>query len=309
MTSPLAARIRRAIGGFYDAMPLKRPLMSVLRPFGVPEPLYRHLHFRGAFSLRVPGAPTPLRIYHSGTEIENELFWEGLPGRREGTSMALWMLLAREASVVFDVGANVGTYALVAQALSPSAAVFAFEPLPELYDVLSMNCRLNGFPIVAEPMAVSDVDGQAPLFVPEGPAPSGASLMAPSGGTLPTRTVATCRLSTIVEKHRLQRIDLMKLDVEGAETAVLRGLGEGLQRFIPDMLVEILTAEAARDLEEILRPLRYVFFDVDDRGLARRVDRLARSSHWNYLVCRPETASRLLALGRLPVRGSHVVRD
>jgi precorrin-6B methylase 2 len=73
------------------------------------------------------------RLIHYGEEIENDFFWEGLPGRREKISMGLWMRLVPKAEVILDVGANSGVYSLVAAVMNPAARVYGFEPLTDLF--------------------------------------------------------------------------------------------------------------------------------------------------------------------------------
>ena len=55
-----------------------------------------------------------------------------------------WQHAAREASVIFDVGANVGIYSLAALAVQPDLAVHAFEPTPEIAARLRQTATLNG---------------------------------------------------------------------------------------------------------------------------------------------------------------------
>jgi hypothetical protein len=147
----------RAAGALYDMLPCKRPALSMIRPLHLPHSLYMHLHFMGEFE--VATAKRPFRIIHYGDEIENELFWEGLPGRRERVSMGLWVRLAQQARGIADIGANTGVYALVAAAMNANAQIYGFEPLQVLFDRFDRNCRLNGFDISRHRVALSDEAG------------------------------------------------------------------------------------------------------------------------------------------------------
>jgi FkbM family methyltransferase len=269
---------------------MKRQVLSLLRPLPLPPRVYQHLHFQGDFSIQV--GDRQLLMRHHGCQIENELFWEGLPGRRERVSMQLWMKLATRADVVFDVGANTGVYALVAKSVQPNAQVLAFEPVPSIAEKLRANCRMNAFDVEVQQVAISNEDGTGSLHLPPSEVPLAAS-MAESVKTWDRIDVATRRLDTVIRERRLDRLDLVKLDVEGWEPQALEGLGSYLATYRPDLLIEILSIEAARRVEDLLRGLEYVYLDIDEKNSPRRVDRLDKSSHWNYLVCRPESLAWL----------------
>jgi FkbM family methyltransferase len=143
--------------------------------------------------------------------------------------------------VFWDVGANIGYFTLVAAtALNHRGAIIAFEPGKNAYARLEENIALNPYRnIRAYPLAVSDREGQAVLHVAGDIADSSASLYPmgqPEGGQEVCRTVA---LDHFLEAEGLRPPDLMKLDVEGAELAVLQGARELLAAAHPLLLVEM----------------------------------------------------------------------
>ncbi|MDB5572455.1 MAG: FkbM family methyltransferase [Hyphomicrobiales bacterium] len=122
-----------------------------------------------------------------------------------------------------DVGANIGGYALfVAAHAGPRARVLAVEPQPEIFERLVYNIRQNPFATVkAIDCALADEDGEITLFLPRHN--RGESSMrivhAESDGTrirVPARTMLS-----VVEAEGYERIDALKLDVEGAEDLIL----------------------------------------------------------------------------------------
>jgi FkbM family methyltransferase len=270
---------RAFLGNVYDHLPLKAQLLPWLRPLRLPERVYRHLHFHGTITVRTAGKP--IRMQHVAEEIENELFWEGLPGRRERVSMSLWMRLAPAARCIVDVGANSGIYALVARALNPSAPILAFEPLVDLHARLVGNAALSGFEIDAPRLALSDRSGIAQMagWTIGGPGPA-------------TGEVPTARLDDLVAARDLPPPDLLKIDVEGHEPAVLRGMGD-LLHARPTLLLEVLTEPASEELAPLVQDLGYLVFDLDEVQPPRRVPRLCRSSKWNLLLCQSDVAARL----------------
>jgi FkbM family methyltransferase len=126
--------------------------------------------------------------------------------------------VVREGSVVFDIGANVGFYTLLASVLvGARGRVFAFEPVPRNLDYLKKHLQINGIKNVSViEVAVSDCDGVAQFD--EGPNHSMGRL-APVGG-LAVRTVS---LDEMMRRGELPPPDCIKIDIEGGEMLVLTG--------------------------------------------------------------------------------------
>jgi hypothetical protein len=61
----------------YAIIPLKKEIFSVLKIFRLPENIYKHLHFKGVFNVKI-NSSTSFKIYSPGTVEENQLFWKGL---------------------------------------------------------------------------------------------------------------------------------------------------------------------------------------------------------------------------------------
>jgi FkbM family methyltransferase len=291
--------LRGSLKGFlhalYDRAPLKQPLFELARRVGTPpERLYRHLLFRGVFETRVDDRS--FLMQHYGFQVENELFWSGLNGRWEGASLSLWTRLCRTAQVIIDVGANTGVYALAAKAINPSAKVIAFEPVERVFTKLRHNCALNHFDVICEPVALSDEDGEATIYdldsVHTYSVTINKNLHGPETSVV-ERRVKTVKLDTYIDQHAVERIDLLKIDVETHEPEVLAGFREHLAVMRPAMLVEVIRPEVARRLEELVAPLGYQYFDIDETKGPRQVPRITVSRDLNYLLCSPEQARAL----------------
>jgi len=287
--------VRPLVRAAYRRLPFKRPLFEVLRYLRPPLRLYQHLYFEGPFTLRVAGRN--LRIIHHGSWIENDLFWRGLDAW-ERTSLGVWIDLCRRSRTIFDVGANTGIYSLIAKAVNPGARVYAFEPLARIHEKLENNCALNGYDIVCERKAVSDVDGSRTLYDVPVEHPTSVSLnpefAASSSGAMPT-PVECVRLSSYLRTRDLAGVDLMKIDVETHEPEVLLGMGDQLASDRPSIVIEILTDAVPDRDESIIAPLSYVRFHLGNSTRPRRVSRL-RSQHYldtNFLPCTAEVASAL----------------
>ncbi|MBS1570424.1 MAG: FkbM family methyltransferase, partial [Bacteroidetes bacterium] len=246
---------RSILKRLYEAVPFKQPVFQMVRRVvSLPEPVYRHLHFKGIID--VPISPTAgFRIRHHGYMIENELFWNGFNGW-EKISMELWTRLSRNAQVIVDIGANTGVYALAAAAMQPDALVIAVEPVRRIYDKLADNASLNGGRIKTVHAAASSRSGVAVLYdLPEREHVLSVSLdpewNKESAGLKPVE-VPAITVADLLVQHGATRVDLLKIDVETYEAEVLRGFLEILHRDRPSMLIEILNEKVAAEVGSIL---------------------------------------------------------
>ncbi len=149
---------------------------------------------------------------------------------------AVIMRTLKPGSTFVDVGANVGLHSLFAASIvGPQGRVHAFEPVPRLFETLRLNMDINGLNAIvkAHPVAVSERTGTAEFahFVSHA-AMSGFAVpeerLAYFNGTASTNgssSVNSMTVDTVALDEFLHdaKIDVMKMDVEGFETLVLRG--------------------------------------------------------------------------------------
>jgi FkbM family methyltransferase len=291
--------MKKFLRALYRLLPFKKTLFTALRWAAppLPERIYRHLHFRGVFRVNVaPGRSFHIR--HYGQQIENTLFWRGLGSGWESVSIGLWIRLCRRAETILDLGANTGVYALIAQTVNPGARVHAFEPVRRVFEKLEANVRLNGFAIACHEAAVSDRDGRAVIY--DLPTEHILSVtvnknLHPEGTEVIRTEIKTVTLASFIEAAGLERIDLMKIDVETHEPEVLAGMGPYLEKFRPALLIEILNGEVAARIAERVAGLGYLYFNIDENKGVSRAERITPSAYYNFLLCDPATA-RALAL-------------
>ncbi|MDO8392067.1 MAG: FkbM family methyltransferase [Actinomycetota bacterium] len=134
--------------------------------------------------------------------------------------------LVTPGAVVVDIGANIGLHTLAAaRAVGPTGRVIAFEPFPLSAECLRRTLAINGCSSIVElhETAVSDVDGQAVLHLGNwlGHHSLGEPASVPAGGPAAI-DVPVVRFDSVVAAT--QRVDLVKIDVEGLELQVVRGL-------------------------------------------------------------------------------------
>jgi FkbM family methyltransferase len=125
--------------------------------------------------------------------------------------------------VFIDVGANVGGYSLfVAACAGGGARILAIEPQPEIFERLVYNIRQNPFAsIKAIDCAVADIDGEITLFVDSFNRGETSMRIVNSDSVGAQIRVPAKALKNIVADEGFERIDAMKLDVEGAEDLIL----------------------------------------------------------------------------------------
>lgn len=199
-------------------------------PPGVREALKRLYH--GALMLQTGGRGLRCAL-PGGEEIRT------LPAHRTLS----WNLAEYEAfraatpkgGVVLDVGANVGAYALLfGQWVGPCGTVVAFEPQPEIHRGLAAHIRLNRLEAVVRPVpsAVSDREASSAWLVAGSAGEArlaAASDRAADAAPPPGTPTAVVSLDRFCARERLQP-DVIKIDVEGWELAVLRGARELIAR-------------------------------------------------------------------------------
>ena len=142
--------------------------------------------------------------------------------------------------VVVDVGANIGVYSLLAaRIVGPTGVVVGLEPNPSMLAVLHANARRNGFDALrVRGLALGDANGEAVFYENFGK-PNSFSLSrrdAAAGGW----SVLVARLDDVVAWERLPRVDLVKIDAEGGETAILAGGSGTLARHRPLVIAEVI---------------------------------------------------------------------
>ncbi|HEY1207223.1 MAG: FkbM family methyltransferase [Bryobacteraceae bacterium] len=153
--------------------------------------------------------------------------------------------------VFVDLGAHVGYYSLKAAAMvGPSGRVLAVEPNPETLRKLRANIRESGAAqVVVEPVACSDSEGVVDFFASPRENTSASSMSkvnaAQGNSVSATYRVRTRRLDDIVRESGVTRVDVIKIDVEGAELLVLKGAGETLDRYHPVVEVELIDEQLA----------------------------------------------------------------
>lgn len=277
----------------YKALPFKKQLFSGFRLIPLPVSISRHLHFEGVFRLKLD-AKTSVQLYHGGTGflMESDLFWKGFGGD-EYYSMQVWRTLAQQSRHIADIGANSGVYAVIACATQPQAQVVGVEPLPFSFSIVEKNKAVNQLKqLTLVQAAIGAADGQATLYTNAGKGEHDyyASLHADQTRTgIPVKVLT---FQTLLQQLNWPALDLVKIDVEGAEPEVIKGMKQDWPNLQPVLLVEILTAETGRTLEQVIQVVPCRYFYIDEKKGLKPCDALWTGLPGNYLIV-PESRQTL----------------
>jgi FkbM family methyltransferase len=189
-------------------------------------------------------------------------------------------------SVFVDVGANIGYYSLFAAAvMNGGGRVLAFVPIAHLCGQIKKSLEKNNFKNVELfQAALSNVDGKTELGIVD--ENIGASGLKRSSESVPVKKIIEVTLSRLDSFEVLiDRIDLVKIDVEGNELEVLQGAKNTIEKFLPDLIIEyspvIYEAErVGKSLEMInwLQDNNYIIQDLEGNQLD-----LIKEYHFNNL--------------------------
>jgi len=160
-----------------------------------------------------------------------------------------WQVMAPHVPVggtFVDVGAHIGWYSLkAAQAVGPKGRVIAIEPDHETLGKLRENIHASGAEavIVVEPVACYDSETTLPFYsAPRSNTGESSLYLAAAsqeGPITASYPVRARRLDDILREAGVTRVDALKIDVEGAEVHVLKGAVYTLDRFRPEISLEI----------------------------------------------------------------------
>jgi FkbM family methyltransferase len=267
MDSVMKRIIKQALGRSVISVAEMLPwVRSLLRPLGVRTS--QDLFGARIVSIQMPGGQSFRLTHVDETYLAFQLFWRG--GEfYEPITRALVTALLRPGDTFLDIGAHLGFFSLASGLSNPGVKIIAFEPNPKNFRILQANATANGLSgIVCEPIAISDHDGSARLYLTE--SDMSASLMkdfqAEDTRQIGSIEVLTASLDSYLEQQRITGTLVIKVDIEGHETAFFRGAARTIAAQKPDIILEVLYDQ---DIEIVsrLKSLGYHFYPITDEGL------------------------------------------
>lgn len=217
----------------------------------------------------------------------------------EYNDLVLFGELACKSRTVIDIGAHTGLFAIYSQAKNPTAQVYAFEPYPANARRLKRNVALNGMKnINLHEVALGKSSGRLEFAVPEKEQICDV-LSADIQFTnrfyrqwiqYTTIYVPQNTLDGFVRQEGLHHVDLIKIDVENFELAVLEGSMETLRKHGPLILLEsFVDDERIQFFEQNLKPLGYYCYLISKSGLERIPGLVNNLEGRNFLLSRKKS--------------------
>ena len=154
--------------------------------------------------------------------------------------------------IVFDVGANIGEWTLtIANGVGAQGRVYSFEPTPFLFDALNKTVVANQFnQVIVSPYALSDKSKTMDFYIQYDEnelldarlsrldSPADFKEWITDGKKAKKIQVKTITLDEFAVKEKLERLDFIKIDAEGYESAIVEGGLTVLKKFRPNLILE-----------------------------------------------------------------------
>ena len=197
-------------------------------------------YYRGRMQDHLPGHAAPLirrfEVFHQLSQRHATLYLRTGPHGDDWTVLTgVWSHQdyfhpkIAHCRRILDVGANIGMTAVWFHAWLPESEIACVEPDPRNLELLSINLAANGMHARVLPVAAAQQSGQAQLAIG---LETGWSCLKDDGAHRHERSVpvTTRRIADILDDLGWAKVDLIKLDIEGAERALLRGCRDWIGR-------------------------------------------------------------------------------
>jgi FkbM family methyltransferase len=242
--------------------------------------------------------------------VQRHIYYSGV---YEPIEAHLFCRLISEGQTVFDVGSNVGQYALLASTLvGPSGRVYAFEPVPKNHSRNAAHLQSNRVNnVFLQKLAAWNKRGELELGLASDMTENDGSFSigaVTSSAVEPIKATAV-PLDDFVSENKIPQIHLVKMDIEGAELSALEGFRQTLKRDHPVLLMEVNKLACER---MGYRP--QALWDLIVKDLGYRPWKIGKSAtEWTELLdpSSIEQANCLFTFGDLPecISNSWTVRS
>lgn len=189
--------------------------------------------------------------------------------------------LVENDALVFDVGGNIGYYS-IALAKTRNATIHAFEPIDSTYKQFIANAYYNGVQdrVRINNFGLFDKSGELTFYVYKQDFGNASAAIMHEEKENEKIVCKVERLDEYVKAQGVERIDFIKLDVEGAEIFALRGGLKSIEKYKPILFVEMLRKWAAKydyhpnEIIGMLEQIGYICCFACERDSALRLTRL-----------------------------------
>jgi len=257
---------------------LTRAIVSAISWYSIHSPLLPGKSQLQSLGLRLINSPSIIARSRSGwtfvLHFPEDKGWEFLYFGRtyETATIELIRRVLRRDDVVFDVGANIGWYTVNMASAVPHGTCHAFEPMPPTMERLRANCELNGIGanVRFNQVALGYEQGEVTLHSFDSLGHGHNSLSTRGRTDFTSWAVPMTTLDCYITESGIDRVDLVKMDVEGAEMGVMQGASQLFALDLPPAWIIELNDETSREfgytppdiLEFVASRGEYSFFRI-----------------------------------------------
>jgi FkbM family methyltransferase len=186
----------------------------------------------------------------------------------EQFELDIFRKIVKPGNTVLDIGANLGIYSIIGSKLvGKDGSIHSFEPVPENLKFLRHNVKQNKCTnVVVAPIALSDKKGEEKIFIAKKNV--GTHSMGQYSSSKDTITVKTDTVMNYVKINKLN-VDIVKMDIEGYEGHVLRGVGKALKKstVLTEFTASRLKAcgDSPKEIAEVMLKMYKFCYVIDER--------------------------------------------
>jgi FkbM family methyltransferase len=224
-------------------------------------------------------------IYSGRTEVKIHGFTMNLIPDDKGISKELQVFKTHEPLVThllnktlksnmhcIDIGGNIGYYVLQeCSIIGKNGKVIAFEPSPRNFNFLNDNLKINHISNVESfNLAIGDVSGQKKFLLTE--ASNSSHIVDDSFDHSDTISVKMMTLDEFLLEKNIEKIDFLRMDIEGSEVEAYSGMKQTIKKFKPSILMEVHNSYlGTKKTIDFLKKLKQDGYDIE-YYISRNVD-------------------------------------
>jgi len=206
------------------------------------------------------------------TSADNYIEWTILStGTYEDEIGKLIRISLNEGDTALDIGANIGLQSIrMSQCVKSDGKVYSFEPIEYVQEKFKKNISLNkASNVVLFPFALADEAGETDVKIDRNSWNQGAFSLSNKNAGNETQKISIKVADEVPEIQALEQLALIKIDVEGFEYHVLRGLTKTLKKHRPRIIFEydsnywIITKQNVADCFNFLSSLNYSIYQIN----------------------------------------------
>lgn len=262
----------------------KQNISKVLAKYGLYKPIRNVYNFIGRFNKQteIIFANTKVKFltptYYLNDYINNyageEKYIQEFIARTDGQS------------TIWDIGANIGFYSIIASLIKgKECKIFAFEPDSKTFELLKSNIELNKVEnITALSVAIADVNGETILYPSDTPNIGAHSLVQRTDYKVKKRgnRVEVYTADSLIDTLKVDVPDIIKIDVEGAEILVLRGM----KNLLTNYKLKTVFCEVHNNLLPLFHSTEKEVIDIFEKECFKVDMKLVRNNQTQYIFSR-----------------------